>query len=79
MPIFFSDNLSFARYNITIAAGSDALPPLVAYSHLMLSVMDDNDNEPVFDAQVYRGTVLEGLPASTRVVQGEYRVPYTEY
>ena len=59
------------RYNITIAAGSDALPPLVAYSHLMLSVMDDNDNEPVFDAQVYRGTVREGLPAGTRAVQGE--------
>ena len=45
----------------------------------MLSVMDDNDNEPAFDAQVYRGTVREGLPAGTRALQGEYRVPRTGY
>ena len=38
----------------------------------MLSVMEDNDNEPAFDAQVYRGTVREGLPAGTRAVQGEW-------
>ncbi|XP_043247503.1 fat-like cadherin-related tumor suppressor homolog, partial [Amphibalanus amphitrite] len=63
------DRESVDRYNITIAARSDALPPLVAYSHLMLSVMDANDNDPVFDAQVYSGTVREGLPAGTRALQ----------
>ncbi|XP_037068712.1 protocadherin Fat 1-like [Pollicipes pollicipes] len=63
------DREAVDRYNITIAAQTDSLPPLVAYSHLMLSVMDDNDNDPVFDADVYRGTVREGLPAGTRALQ----------
>lgn len=66
----------FPRYNVTIAAETDSLPPLVAYTQITISVLDENDNTPEFDADVYRGTVREGLPAGTRVVQGEYRATH---
>lgn len=36
---------------------------------MILQILDVNDNKPVFETNTYVATVMEGMPAGTRVVQ----------
>ncbi|XP_030644108.1 LOW QUALITY PROTEIN: protocadherin-23 [Chanos chanos] len=56
-------------YNITIEAFDGGVPPKKGLLQVLVSVLDENDNPPVFNETEYRAVVWENAPALTSVCQ----------
>uniref|UniRef100_A0A3Q1EPG6 Cadherin domain-containing protein n=1 Tax=Acanthochromis polyacanthus TaxID=80966 RepID=A0A3Q1EPG6_9TELE len=55
-------------YNITISATDEGSPPLSSSKIIHVTVLDANDNAPVFSQTVYKASLPENSPLDTVVV-----------
>ncbi|XP_035989151.1 protocadherin Fat 3a isoform X5 [Fundulus heteroclitus] len=53
-------------YNLTVLATDGTN---IAYTQVYITVLDSNDNDPIFSQQVYEAIILEETPPNTEVVQ----------
>lgn len=53
------DREDVMQYNITIMAQDYGDPPLSCVKHLLVNVLDENDNAPVFSSSLYKASVKE--------------------
>ena len=68
--VFIADGLDYevtAFYNLTVTATDNGIPPRSSEVLLSLQVIDFNDNPPVFSQTLYRGELLENLPAGQSI------------
>lgn len=49
------------RYNISVMASDNGTPSLSATTHIIINVMDANDNDPIFSRDSYEFSVEENL------------------
>lgn len=49
------------RYNITVLASDNGTPSLSATTHVIVNVLDANDNDPIFSRNSYEFSVEENL------------------
>lgn len=56
-------------YNLTIEAFDGGLPPKTGQLQVHVTVLDENDNQPVFNQSEYHGVILESAPLLTPVCQ----------
>ena len=57
------------RYQLTVVATDNGIPPRSATADIVINVLDVNDNDPRFRESVYRFYVEENQPAATTVGQ----------
>ena len=57
-----------SEYTLTVLAADAGRPPQSAYATLVISVLDENDNNPVFRRSVYDVTIPENATVGTEVV-----------
>ncbi|XP_023815185.1 protocadherin-12 isoform X2 [Oryzias latipes] len=63
------DREKVMHYNVTLLAQDHGSPLLVSVEQLGVSVLDDNDNAPVFSANIYRATLKENSAAENSILQ----------
>ncbi|KAF6737708.1 Protocadherin-12 [Oryzias melastigma] len=63
------DREQVMHYNITLQAQDHGSPSLSSVEYLRVSVLDDNDNAPVFSANIYRATIKENSAAQSSILQ----------
>ncbi|XP_037297103.1 fat-like cadherin-related tumor suppressor homolog isoform X2 [Manduca sexta] len=56
-------------YNLTLRAQDAGRPPRASYLVLPVTLVDINDNAPVFNHEVYEANVLETAPPNTPVIR----------
>ncbi|CAL1540134.1 unnamed protein product [Lymnaea stagnalis] len=56
------------KYNLTITATDQGNRPQTAITTVLVNVLDENDNSPVFDKSVYKKNVLEDVKPGTTVL-----------
>ncbi|KAA0722319.1 Protocadherin-23 Cadherin-27 [Triplophysa tibetana] len=56
-------------YSLTIEAFDGGLPPNTGQLHVHVTVLDENDNQPVFNQSEYNAVILESSPLMTSVCQ----------
>lgn len=49
------------RYNISVMASDNGTPSLSATTHVIINIMDSNDNDPIFSRNSYEFSVEENL------------------
>ena len=54
-------------YNLTVVAIDNGTPPSSSEVEVFVQLLDVNDNRPVFSQSVYRGQLLENLPAGQSI------------
>ena len=54
------DYEEITSYRLWVEARDDSTPPLSSYQELVITVLDENDNTPVFDQLYYNTTVNAG-------------------
>ncbi len=57
-------------YVVGVLAYTDSSPPLTALSEIYLQIIDENDNAPRFENDVYSVAVAENMPGGTSIVKG---------
>uniref|UniRef100_A0A671VQ47 FAT atypical cadherin 3 n=1 Tax=Sparus aurata TaxID=8175 RepID=A0A671VQ47_SPAAU len=62
------EEVSIFRFKIAATTRRDLIES-VSTVDLEVKILDVNDNKPVFETNTYVATVMEGMPAGTRVVQ----------
>ncbi|KAM6907626.1 protocadherin Fat 3 [Xenentodon cancila] len=67
MPLDYEE-VSIFRFKVAATARRDLIES-VSTVDLEVKILDVNDNQPVFETNTYVATVMEGMPAGTRVVQ----------
>ncbi|KAM9795576.1 LOW QUALITY PROTEIN: protocadherin-12 [Neosynchiropus ocellatus] len=65
------DREQVSAYNITLLAYDHGDPPLVGIKHLLVQVLDENDNAPVFSSSVYKASLRENNRANQPVLRVE--------
>ncbi|XP_018019328.1 protocadherin-like wing polarity protein stan [Hyalella azteca] len=63
------DRESQGGYLLTVTARDNGKPPLADTTDVEITVVDVNDNAPVFSAASYRATVSEDKPVGTSIAQ----------
>ncbi|XP_075972507.1 FAT atypical cadherin kugelei isoform X2 [Anticarsia gemmatalis] len=58
-----------AGYNLTLRAVDAGHPPRASYLTLPVTLVDANDNAPVFSREVYEASVPETVPPNTPVIR----------
>lgn len=61
------DRESCELYDITVLASDNGTPPRNATTHIIVNVLDANDNDPTFSRDSYEFTVEENVRRSTIV------------
>ncbi|XP_046738187.1 protein dachsous [Diprion similis] len=61
------DRETVDRYALTVLATDNGSPAATANASVLVTVLDDNDNEPRFKKESYSFELLENLPAGTLV------------
>lgn len=56
-------------YNLTIEAFDGGVPPKTGYLQVNVNILDENDNQPVFNQSDYQASVWENTPLSAPVCQ----------
>ena len=65
------DRENRSSYNLTLQAMDTNNPSLVSNAVLVVNVLDENDNEPQFEHDLYNVTLSEDVPVGTTVVAVE--------
>lgn len=66
------DHESIRRYHFKVAANSQqATMDWVTSADVQVQVLDINDNRPIFEANSYEATVMEGIPVGSRIMKVE--------
>lgn len=68
--IFLAQNLdreTTDRYALTVLATDNGSPAATASASVLITILDDNDNEPRFEKEFYSFELLENLPSGTLV------------
>uniref|UniRef100_T1KWG2 Cadherin domain-containing protein n=1 Tax=Tetranychus urticae TaxID=32264 RepID=T1KWG2_TETUR len=63
------DRESTSRYSLIVEALDGGLPPLSSQLLVNISILDVNDNEPIFSQSRYVATVLENATLGTPILQ----------
>lgn len=63
------DRESQAFYNLNISAKDGGNPPLFGYLQVNVTILDVNDNPPMFDHSDYNVSLNESVPPGTSVLQ----------
>ena len=61
------DYETLPMYNLTVSATDNGTPPSSSGVLVSIQLIDVNDNRPVFSQSVYRGQLLENLPAGQSI------------
>ena len=56
-------------HNLTVRAMDQGRPRLSSITHLIIVVLDVNDNPPEFGSKTYFSTVSENLPIGREILQ----------
>lgn len=67
----YLDREKVMSYNITLLARDYGTPSLSSVKHLLVSVLDENDNTPVFSTSIYKASFKENNYAGYEVLQVE--------
>ncbi|XP_041845825.1 protocadherin-12 isoform X2 [Melanotaenia boesemani] len=67
----YMDREKVSNYNITVLAQDHGTPPLISVEHLTVSVLDVNDNAPVFSSSIYKASLKENNLTGYKVLQVE--------
>ncbi|KAF7646785.1 hypothetical protein LDENG_00182320, partial [Lucifuga dentata] len=62
------EQVSVFRFKVSATTRRDLIE-CVSTVDLEVKILDMNDNKPVFETSTYVATVMEGMPAGTRVIQ----------
>lgn len=65
------DREKVMQYNITILVQDHGDPPLTCVKHLPVSVLDENDNAPVFSSSLYKASLKENNVAGYHALKVE--------
>lgn len=65
------DREKVSNYNITLLAQDHGSPPLTSVEQLAVSVLDVNDNAPVFSSSIYKASLKENNDLGCKVLQVE--------
>ena len=57
-----------SQYNLTVQATDSNNAKLASQAHVIINVLDENDNEPQFEMDLYNATLSEDLPVGSTVV-----------
>lgn len=57
------------HYNITVIAQDEGSPPLSFVNYLLVSVLDENDNPPMFFTSVYKASIKENNKAGIHALK----------
>ena len=63
------------QYEFDVVATDGGSPPLSATAGVLITIQDQNDNDPVFDPKVYETSLSETASPGTRVIELEARDP----
>ena len=63
------DRENSSHFDISITCSDDGKPQLRTSKMVKLKVLDENDNSPVFEKNVYRMEVDENTPIGTKIFQ----------
>ena len=63
----YLDRETINRYSLTVLATDNGSPAATATASVLVTVLDENDNEPHFKKDFYSFELLENLPAGTAV------------
>ena len=63
------DRETKGAYNLTVRAMDSGRPRKSSITHLLIIVLDVNDNPPEFGSKYYFSTVVESLPIGNEIVQ----------
>lgn len=61
------DRESLDRYSLTVLATDNGSPAATASASILVTVLDDNDNEPRFAKDFYTFELLENLPSGSQL------------
>lgn len=61
------DRERVSQYDLVIEAADSGLPPLVSQEHVLISVLDENDNAPFFPHSMYHVTIKENNHAGNKI------------
>lgn len=70
--LFLNDSLDYEKertISMTVMATDSGTPPLSSKTTVVVQVLDENDNLPVFSKNSYRAEVKENSPNGTFVVK----------
>uniref|UniRef100_T1J1P1 Uncharacterized protein n=1 Tax=Strigamia maritima TaxID=126957 RepID=T1J1P1_STRMM len=56
-------------HTLTVRAQTESSPPLTAFTDITIQVMDENDNDPVFESNPYRVSVAENMAEGSTVLK----------
>ncbi len=57
------------KFELTVQAQTGTSPPLVAYTRVVVQIMDINDNSPRFEAKAYQVSIAENTEVGTKLLQ----------
>lgn len=65
------DREKVMKYNITLVAQDHGDPPLSCVKHLLVNILDENDNAPVFSTRLYKASFEENNVAGYHALKVE--------
>lgn len=63
------DREQLERFELTVKAETETVPPLVAYTYVNVQISDVNDNNPKFETNPYMVNIAENAAVGSSVVQ----------
>ncbi len=57
-----------SEYNLTVKATDSNNANLASQAYVIITVLDENDNEPQFEQDLYNATLVEDVPVGSHVV-----------
>ena len=61
------DYEAFTSYEINVTATDGGSPPLTGSTRITVTIVDENDNSPIFSASTYRQSIAENSPEGSVV------------
>lgn len=68
------DRESTASYKLTVVAADRGIPSRFSSRDVIITVVDVNDNDPIFQGDPYSGSIAEDASVRSPVVQVQYNL-----